>query len=94
MSTFVGMPSVLGPAGHESQWRGGYTEIGSRSDDVKRIYETHSWDVARDLLETYKIRYIFIGSAEKSAYNIQDKKFERNLTKVFDSGNCTIYQVY
>ncbi len=94
VSTFVGMPSVLGPAGHESQWRGGYNEIGSRSDDVKRIFETHSWDVARDLLETYKIRYIFIGSAEKSAYNIQDKKFERNLTKVFDSGNCTIYQVY
>ncbi|MBQ6483013.1 MAG: hypothetical protein IJI45_18060 [Anaerolineaceae bacterium] len=94
VSTFIGLPSVLGPAGHESQWRGGYDEIGSRSDDVKRIYETHSWETASELLETYKIRYIFLGSAEKSAYNIQDKKFERNLTKVFDSGNCTIYQVY
>lgn len=94
VSTFVGYPSVLGPAGHESQWRGGYTEIGSRSDDVKRIYETHSWDVVSDLLKIYDIRYVFVGSAEKSAYNIQEKKFERNLTKVFESGNCTIYQVY
>ncbi len=94
VSTFAGVPAVLGPVGHESQWRGGYKEIGSRNDDVKRIYETHSWETARDLLETYKIRYVFIGSAEKSAYNIQEKKFERNLDKVYQSGYCTIYQVY
>lgn len=94
VSTFVGFSSVLGPPGHESQWRGGYSEMGTRSDDVKRIYETHSWESAQELIETYGIRYVFIGSAEKSAYNIQEKKFERNLTKVYDSGNCTIYQVY
>ena len=94
VSTFAGLPAVMGPAGHESQWRGGYNEIGSRSDDVQRIYETHSWETAKELLDTYGIRYVFIGSAEKSAYNIQEKKFERNLGKVYDSGGCTIYQVY
>ncbi|MBQ4512672.1 MAG: hypothetical protein II969_06745 [Anaerolineaceae bacterium] len=94
VSTFVGLPSVLGPMGHESQWRGGYDEMGSRNDDVKRIYETHSWETARELLDLYKIRYVFVGSAEKSAYNIQDNKFDRNLTKVFESGSCAIYQVY
>ena len=94
VSTFVGLPSVLGPMGHESQWRGGYEEMGSRNDDVKRIYETHSWGTAEELIKTYKIRYVFVGSAEKSAYNIQDKKFDRNLVKVFESGNCSIYQVY
>ena len=94
VSTFAGLPAVMGPAGHESQWRGGYNEIGSRSDDVQRIYETHSWETAKELLDSYGIRYVFIGSAEKSAYNIQEKKFERNLSKVYDSGGCTIYQVY
>ena len=94
VSTFTGLPAVMGPAGHESQWRGGYNEIGSRSDDIQRIYETHSWETAKDLIDTYGVRYVFIGSAEKSAYNIQEKKFERNLNKVYDSGNCTIYQVY
>ena len=94
VSTFAGLPAVMGPAGHESQWRGGYNEIGSRSDDVKKIYETHSWETAKELLDTYNVRYVFIGSAEKSAYNIQEKKFERNLSKVYDSGSCTIYQVY
>ena len=94
VSTFVGLPSVLGPVGHESQWRGGYEEMGSRNDDVKRIYETHSWETAKELIDLYEIRYVFVGSAEKSAYNIQDKKFDRNLTKVFESGACAIYQVY
>ena len=94
VSTFVGLPSVLGPMGHESQWRGGYDEMGSRNDDVKRIYETHSWETAKELIDLYEIRYVFVGSAEKSAYNIQDKKFDRNLTKVFESGDCAIYQVY
>ena len=94
VSTFTGLPAVLGPMGHESQWRGGYKEMGSRNDDIKRIYETHSWETAKELLENYHVRYVFIGSAEKNAYNIQDKKFDRNLTKVFDSGNCRIYQVY
>ena len=94
VSTFTGLPAVLGPVGHESQWRGGYAEMGSRNDDVKRIYETHSWETAKDLLDTYEIRYVFLGSAEKSAYNIQEKKFERNLKQVFSSGSCTVYQVY
>ena len=94
VSTFTGFPAVLGPVGHESQWRGGYTEIGSRNDDVKKLYETHSWETAEELMTQYGIRYVFLGSAEKSAYNIQEKKFERNLMKVYDSGSCTIYQVY
>ena len=94
VSTFTGLPAVLGPMGHESQWRGGYQEIGSRNDDIRKIYETHSWDTAAELLETYGVRYVFAGSAEKSAYNIQENKFDRNLTLVYDSGNCKIWQVY
>ena len=94
VSTFTGQPAVLGPVGHESQWRGGYNEIGSRNDDVRRIYETHNWETTKELLDKYNIRYVFIGSSEKSAYNIQEKKFERNLSRVYQSGGCTIYQVY
>ena len=58
------------------------------------MIERISFARAKELLDTYNVRYVFIGSAEKSAYNIQEKKFERNLSKVYDSGSCTIYQVY
>ncbi len=94
MSTFGGLQAVLGPAGHESQWRGGYEEIGSRADDVQKIYETRSWDLAEQLLDKYHVRYVYIGTSEKNAYNIQSLKFDRNLTLVYDSDGCQIYQVY
>ncbi len=94
VSTFSGNPTILGPTNHESQWRGGYTEIGTREADVLTIYESRDWDKVETLLAQYQVRYVFIGSAERAAYRIQEQKFERNLALVFESGNCKIYQVY
>ena len=94
VSTFSGLPAILGPTNHESQWRGGYAEIGSREDEVRQIYESRSWVTAKELIDRYAVRYIFIGSAERSAYELQEQKFQTNLALVFESGNCRIYQVY
>ena len=38
-ATYSGQPNVLGWPGHEGQWRGGYTEVGSREDDIRRLFE-------------------------------------------------------
>ncbi len=94
ISTFSGQPTISGPANHESQWRGGYKEIGSRSDDVKSIYESRDWKKVKSIMDNYHVRYIFIGSTERNAYTIQEQKFEKYLTKVFESNDCRIYQVY
>ncbi len=94
VSTFSGHPTILGPTNHESQWRGGYKEIGTREADVQTIYESRNWTTVKKLLQGYQVRYIFIGSAEQTAYKIQEQKFRDNLETVFQSGNCRIYQVY
>ena len=39
MATISGNPTVLGWVGHEIQWRGGSKEMGSREDDIRRLYE-------------------------------------------------------
>ena len=93
VSTFSGLPAILGPTNHESQWRGGYAEIGNREDEVRQIYESRSWENTKMLLEKYNVRYVFIGSAEHSAYDIQEKKFLNNLHLVFESGDCKIYEL-
>ncbi len=93
VSTFSGLPAILGPTNHESQWRGGYIEIGNREDEVRQIYESRSWENTKLLLEKYDVSYIFIGSAERSAYEIQEKKFMNHLNLVFESGDCRIYRV-
>ena len=78
---------------HESQWRGGYAEIGSRNDDVRQIYESKDWRLVSELLDRYGVRYVVIGSAERAAYKVAERKFELNLTKVFESGTNRIYFV-
>ncbi len=100
VSAFSGQPAVLGWPGHESQWRGGSREMGSRQDDLARLYCSRNWEEARAILEQYQVRYVYIGYIERGAYGadtcggvLQEVKFERNLRKVFEQGEVSIYEV-
>ncbi len=93
LSTFSGMPTVLGWIGHEAQWRGGYKEIGTRQADVKELYSTGKWDRARAIIDMYNIRYIVIGNFERQTYQVDQNKFDEHLVKVFDSSSVDIYEV-
>ena len=94
VSTFSGQPSVLGWPGHESQWRGGYAEMGSRSDDISNLYTTPNWSDAEQILRRYNIRYVYIGALERSKYHVIDNKFAANLTEVYNQGQVVIYAVH
>ena len=93
ISTFSGMPTVLGWVGHEAQWRGGYEEIGSRQADVKELYSSSKWERAQAIIDMYNIRYIVLGNTENSTYQVDQGKFEEHLEKVFDSQTVDIYEV-
>jgi YYY domain-containing protein len=102
VSTLSGKPSVLGWVGHENQWRGdaASTAIGSRQNDLARLYCTRDWDEARAILEQYGIRYVFVSGLERATYQpdestcplgLVEEKFLRNLDPAFKSGPATIY---
>jgi len=93
VSTYSGQPSVLGWPGHESQWRGGYNEMGSRSDDIDMLYTTADWNVAQAIIQKYGIRYIFVGQLERTAYQVNEFKFTTNLSEAYRQGNVVIYQI-
>jgi uncharacterized membrane protein len=93
MSVYSGLPAVLGWPGHEDQWRGDSEEQGSRKQDVERLYETNDWEEARSILDQYDIRYVVIGTLERSTYRVYELNFQVNLIPVFRSGNVIIYQV-
>jgi len=93
ISTFSGMPTVLGWVGHEAQWRGGYEEIGSRQADVKELYSTSKWERAQAIIDMYNIRYIVLGNTERSTYQVDQNKFDEHLEKVFESQTVVIYEV-
>ncbi|MDP2964461.1 MAG: DUF2298 domain-containing protein [Pelolinea sp.] len=92
ISKFTGFPTVLGWPGHESQWRGGANEIGNRESDIKELYITSNWDYAKNILEKYKIRYVFLGLIEKNTYPVSEKKFNENLTIVFNNAEVSIFK--
>lgn len=93
ISTYTGLPAVLGWPGHEMQWRGGVKEIGSREGDIRLLYETAEWEAASEILTKYQIRYIYIGDLEKSTYQVNETKFIDRLNKVFSNSTSSIYEI-
>ncbi len=93
ISTYSGLPAVLGWIGHETQWRGTSAPQGTRADDMKLLYSTSNWQTAFGILKRYNIRYVYVGNLERSTYPVQEEKFRNNLVQVFQQGAVTIYEV-
>ena len=91
ISTFTGLPTVMGWAGHEVQW--GH-DPGTRAADVQRIYGTADVALARSLLRRYDVRYVVVGSLEREDYRPAAlRKFDRLGRPVFRSGSTVVYRV-
>jgi len=98
VSASTGLATVLGWPGHEDQWRGGdantRAQIDPRKADVATIYSTTDVDRARELLQKYKVSYIYIGAAEHALYAPEGlAKLSQLGTPVFQQGDVLIYQV-
>ncbi len=93
ISTHTGLPTVLGWVGHELQWRGGLTEMGTRQSDISLLYESKNWDDALRTIQMYDIRYIYIGTVERNTYHVVDAKFIQNLPLVFTNTTVDIFEV-
>jgi len=91
VSTFTGLPTVLGWGGHEIQW--GH-QPGRRGSDVQQIYRTQDLAVARKLLARYDVRYVFVGSLERRAYPAAGlAKFARLGERVFSHEGASVYRL-
>jgi uncharacterized membrane protein len=91
VATFSGQANVLGWPGHESQWRGGAVEIGSREQDLETLYNTADWETAKTILAQYHIRYVFVGSLENAKYKVDESKFTANLGLAYQNDSVRIY---
>jgi uncharacterized membrane protein len=94
VATNSGQPNVLGWAGHESQWRGGRKEIGTREEDIEAIYSSNNWERTSLLIDMYEVRYVFIGPLERRTYGVNETKFEQFLGEpVFELDQVVIYEI-
>ena len=93
ISSSTGLPTILGWPGHEHQWRGSTREFDGREGDVERIYTADDSATVHRLLETYDVRYVYVGARERARYG-PDRfgTFHSFLTPVFHSPNVVIYE--
>jgi YYY domain-containing protein len=94
ISMATGLPTVLGWANHERQWRGVYfSQVAGREADIQAIYTSKDWEKTRQLLQSFGVEYVVLSDLERDWYRpVNETGFERYLTPVFRSGDLTIYQ--
>ncbi|MEW5717408.1 MAG: DUF2298 domain-containing protein [Chloroflexota bacterium] len=100
ISMATGLPTVLGWAGHESQWRGNSKFFKDdaagidRAADVQRIYQTIDPKEVLTYLDKYAIKFVVVGQTERNMYGLtktQIEKLGRVMTLVFEHGDVRIY---
>ncbi len=94
ISALTGLPTLLGWAGHEGQWRGSYEIQHAREPDIEMIYNSLDPQAALTLLQEYDITYVYVGPLERTKYDSRGlEKFERFMDVVYHQGGVTIYRM-
>ncbi|MHB1296485.1 MAG: DUF2298 domain-containing protein [Anaerolineae bacterium] len=96
LSAWTGIPSVLGWAGHEVQWRGADEEVLRRQADLERLYTTQDAAEARAILARYGARYVYVGARERERYGIDAARLQELvpfLTPVLAEGDAVLFEV-
>lgn len=104
ISAFTGLPTIMGWAGHELQWRINWfgpngspreVDFANRANDVKQIYTNPSSQQVLALLAKYHAQYLYVGPLEQQTYlgaNLQ--RFGTFMKVVYrNNAGVTIYEV-
>jgi YYY domain-containing protein len=93
ISAQTGLPTLLGWAGHEHQWRGNTLEQDKRIPVIQELCSTADAQRTLTLLREYDITYVYVGPLERTkcpATGLQ--KFDRLMDTVYDRDQVTIYK--
>jgi uncharacterized membrane protein len=89
----TGLPTLLGWAGHEYQWRGATPEPAVREPVVKAIYNWSNWSEKSDLLDRYQVDYVYYGPLERGSGDPRVAEiFDQNMEVAFQNDDVTIYR--
>ncbi len=94
VSANTGLPTVLGWTVHEWLWRGTYDIPAPRIPQVQMLYESSDINITKELIDKYKIEYVFIGDLEYQKYtNLNEQKFETIGKIIYKNGRTKIYKI-
>jgi uncharacterized membrane protein len=102
VSTFTGLPTIMGWYGHEYQWRVNWlsdpanaADFSARLGAVQTIYTSKSAATVLALLHRYHARYLFVGTVEQGTYGTaaSQTRYAQFLPIVYNADGVTIYAV-
>lgn len=94
MSTWTGIPSVIGWTQHEDLWRESDPRVAARAADIDTAYRTDDAALRRAVLDRYSVTYIVAGDSERERYGPEiEQRLGRDLGMAFANGGTTIFQV-
>lgn len=96
LSAFSGVPTLLGWAGHEWQWRGSGSIVEQRQRIVERIYTSSDQEEVLAILREYGVRYLYVSPNEVMTYQLDDQHITwlgSILTPVYSHTTAKLYEV-
>jgi uncharacterized membrane protein len=94
ISTFSGVPAVLGWGNHEAGWRQGWNPILRRRADVDAIYRDPLSASSRELLRRRSIVWVVVGERERRRYGEAGPAgFESIARQVLNRHGTALYRV-
>ncbi|NJM08622.1 hypothetical protein HC891_24185 [Candidatus Gracilibacteria bacterium] len=102
IATYTGLPTLLGWEWHQIQQRevvNARPAIANRQNAIQTIYSTPDPQAALDLIHDYGIEYVYVGGAERAAYDTTGlSKFTVLVTsgaleEAFSQGQTQIFRV-
>ncbi|BBL66947.1 DUF2298 domain-containing protein [Methanoculleus chikugoensis] len=88
VSSFTGIPTILGQIGHELTWRGNGPWYTGRPADIRAIYEDPERTLA--LMEKYNATLLYVGEPEHERYNVRLP--DRGLRLIYAEGGVRVYE--
>ncbi|MDO8727732.1 MAG: DUF2298 domain-containing protein [Candidatus Methanoperedens sp.] len=93
ISSYTGIQTVVGWAGHEFVLRNSWDDVAARIRDIDMIYDTEDYDKAMGLLRKYNVSYVYVGNVELRKYKQKGlQKFEN--ISYFERAYRGVYDIY
>lgn len=94
MSTWTGIPSVIGWTQHEELWRESDPRIAARTADIDTAYRTDDSALRRAVLDRYGVTHVVAGDSERERYGPEVvERLGQDLPVVFTAGGTTVFSV-
>ncbi len=94
MSTWTGIPTVVGWIQHQELWRGSQEQISVRVADVDLAYQTNDLKTLRAVVDRYGVTHVIFGDSERRRYGEEaEARFHKRFSAVLKVGTTSVFEV-